>query len=929
MTSLLLIPLSLWLSATAPPIPVPVNDGVWTLSTSGKFEAWIDRRELLVLYHPWEESASGMAAGAECTVALPAEWKGPARLHFYMTDDYDGQAPLFEGDWRGRIALPGHRFKQVWVNDALIWEQDVADAEGTAQPSHFAVPLPASIASGQSFRLAFKLADKTGSGERLPGDLRTIAPIDGIAESDPWRFMTHLYVGDVTITPASMETTEPQPSPLARAVREKAFARRPVFPASDAAVLPVRLQVKGGASEGFPRALRCGVPLPRGLFHSSEIGQLQLTTIDNQPIPCRASPMNLWDDGSVRWAEIHAALDGAATEVVLSRDPALAQPVPNPSPAAVDENEWPVLGPVLTRMPWNGQPPLELSAHIEAEGKSFVPKRASATRTSGPILRETQLSGILDSDSGALGRYTCAISTIEGLPYARVLWRVFADRPGQAKISRMHLDLSVPFSNAAQVCWKKEGPMRSGEIHLRQTATDESQVCGADGAAIEEVSQGAGWIGVTDGQHSVCVQLRHFAEQHPVELTFREGHIEIGTFSRTPESPEYLPHEGEAKRHEIWIGWWERALTSEEFARVAAAFADPPHLMNPDYFCATGAMGRGYPHDDTRFAELTAFMKKTYGVMPESSFNATGIRDWGDLLYNKEKQQWRNGYYDTPQGFAAEYLMTGDEHWFRRLEASARHIADVDICYASKEHPEWIGGIHGYDGADHSTAAPWPPTQRIKGLLAYARIAADRDIREAALGVADSAIRANRAIGASSVRDHAGVLDALVAAYDETRDAKYLEGARRLAHDAMTKIDSRRGCYAEIHGNVSYRGNVPWMVAQLAEPMFEYCEQSGDIEAATAMAGLAESILTENCTRGVLGDVYGYSHNPHFKKNSSYHILIAPTLGYAWDLSGDSEFSRHAQAMYAQTLREDSVNPINNCYWDTPTLLYYLDAWNR
>ena len=224
---------------------------------------------------------------------------------------------------------------------------------------------------------------------------------------------------------------------------------------------------------------------------------------------------------------------------------------------------------------------------------------------------------------------------------------------------------------------------------------------------------------------------------------------------------------------------------------------------------------------------------------------------------------------------------------------------------------------------------PWPPTQRVKGLLAYARITADPDIREAALGVADSAIRASRAIGAISVRDHAGVLDALVAAYDESRDRKYLEGARRLAHDAMTKIDPRRGTYPEIHGNVSYRGNVPWMVAQLAEPMFEYYEASGDLAAAATAAGFAESILSENCTRGVLGDVSGYSHNPHFKKTNNYHILIASTMGYAADLSGDTEFYQQLQAMYNQTIQENSVNPVNNCYWDTPTVLFYLETFNR
>jgi uncharacterized protein YyaL (SSP411 family) len=190
--------------------------------------------------------------------------------------------------------------------------------------------------------------------------------------------------------------------------------------------------------------------------------------------------------------------------------------------------------------------------------------------------------------------------------------------------------------------------------------------------------------------------------------------------------------------------------------------------------------------------------------------------------------------------------------------------------------------------------------------------------------VADYAVRENRAIGAVSVRDHAGILYCLTAAYDETQDPKYLAAARRLAHDVTKRIDPRRGTYIEIHGNMSYAGNVPWMVAQLMEPLADYYRQSGDVDAAITLVGLAEAILAENTTRGVLGDVWGYSHNPHFKKTSGYHVLIAPALMYAYALTDDEAFLQHARAMYEQTIAEQTVNDISNCYWNTQTLLYFL-----
>ena len=99
--------------------------------------------------------------------------------------------------------------------------------------------------------------------------------------------------------------------------------------------------------------------------------------------------------------------------------------------------------------------------------------------------------------------------------------------------------------------------------------------------------------------------------------------------------------------------------------------------------------------------------------------------------------------------------------------------------------------------------------------------------------------------------------------------------------------------------------------------------------AAAAVVGMAESIITENRERGVPGDVYGYSHNPHFKKTSNYHILIAPAVMYAYELTGDPEFLTHARAMYEQTIQEGTVNSIQNCYWNTHTLLYYLNRYGQ
>ncbi|MCA9426745.1 MAG: hypothetical protein KC994_16815, partial [Candidatus Omnitrophica bacterium] len=60
-----------------------------------------------------------------------------------------------------------------------------------------------------------------------------------------------------------------------------------------------------------------------------------------------------------------------------------------------------------------------------------------------------------------------------------------------------------------------------------------------------------------------------------------------------------------------------------------------------------------------------------------------------------------------------------------------------------------------------------------------------------------------------------------------------------------------------------------------------------------------------------------------------YHVLIAPCLFYAYDLTGDESFKEAAQAAWEQTLREETINSVINCFWNTPALLYYLREFER
>jgi hypothetical protein len=940
-----------FLAAEGRPVEIRSDgDSQWRIEAMGNFDGWIDRRNLIVLRHPWEESETGQSVIASCEIAIPQDIVGRARLHFYMADDYDCTQRLLKEDWRGEIRLIGHRFKQVLINGEVVWEADVADAADPPQPTRFSVMLSPQLKAGDRATLGFRLLDKTGSGARLPEDNRSISAQEKevVKDGDPWRFMTNVWVGDIVLTPEEVVTVEPGEPPSHAQVRAVHARRWPVRPTSADATFPVQLDIQGEAPSEISRIIHSGIPLPAGKVRDPK--QVSISSVSGKVLGVQTKPMNQWPDGSIRWLELDALLPAGedGSHVMMEVRSALSEAPQGAvnSPVSVHQGVEGVIlscgaleiavggseGVLMTRM-INGQARVEnMAGLVEIEGRPYKPIIDSIrVLAEGPIRGEVEAVGMLRSGREELGRFEFRASVFAGQPYVRITWRVFNDRPDTPKIGRFDLLCACPMDAEFSTVWGSPDLVTKKGGLLRQLSGNGFEVLDAAGEAAAKGNEAGGWIGLNDGRRSVCVMIRHFHEQYPKALAYKDGNLRVGLFEASESSPFYEPHEGEAKRHEAWIGLWDGGCSAQAMADVARYFAKPPHLFNSDYFCATGGFGQAFPHDGQRFAELTAFRNEHGGTSDQQFFPDTlnGIRHWGDSRHGKE--HWCNGYYDRQQGYASEYLMTGDDLYFQCLEATVLHIIDIDVCHHSAEHPEWLGGIHGLYSTDHSAggaaSAPWNPGQRNRGTFAYWRYTGDPDVREAALGVADSAIRSNRAIGATSVRDHGGVLCSLTAAYDETRELRYLQAATRLVTDALGRIDLRRGCYAEMHGNVDLRGNVPWLAAQLAEPFYDYYRQSGNINAAIAVVGLAESIMTENCIRGVPGDVYGYSSNPHFRKTSDYNVLIAPILMYAYELTEDPEFLLYGRAMYEQTIREGTVNTIENCYWNVPTLLYYLQKF--
>jgi hypothetical protein len=939
-----------------------------------------DRRGLFRIIHPWAPSQAGDFGMVEGQVTIPKAWKPPYRLRFYCADDYmnDDWRPA-PGEWLGGEGFTGHRFKQVLVNDEVVWESDVADAEGPAVQTRFEVDLTPHVEPGAPFRLAFRVIDRVGTDVKLPGDFHYTGNTETAAEKpdDPARFMTHVFWGDALLLRAGAQRRrlaelDRRPSD---AIVEKVHASRwPIQPFGAGCKGPAKLRLEMAdliPRGGFP--VTCGVPIPPGA--AKNLRELSLRDPSGRAVPIQTAVLSSWKDGSLRWVlldfpaprQLAGAKPGAwrldfgpnakgdvrrdqvvslrrSGNVVTVNTGAIGLVLGESRDQLVDRIFFipggktvagPLTGEVVVGQGGSDPSSPSGSPIRQAQGKPGVESRGEVryaprwdsieVTARGPLRATVELKGkLVGRDArGPLGRFVFRLHAYAGQPFVRIFYRIFNDTDATLRIKRFGLSIAAQGEVRSVFAGDSRTLKPGADVIVHQTAGDSFVIRQGD-EAIEQGQRSEGWAAAVTDHAAILMAVRHFWQMYPKALRVGASGIAADLFAESEAQAYYEPVSGEAKRHEILVAFLPLNSAKADAAALVRAFMRPPRLFSSEWFCSSGGLGYAAPHSPTRFAALHDYMVKTYGDVGPTVLSGTlGIRNFPDAAYFAKAGAWRNNYYDVMQGIASEYLIGGDPRWFDRLEDHCLHTIDTDTCHiARKDHPEWLGVLYG--PSDNHSSSWWSAMLRAEGLSSYYRLSGDPDALEAFLGAADFIVREKAGIGSVSVRDHAGAFITLVRAYDETWAPKYLAAARRLAHDAMTRIDARRGCYSERHGNHNYRGNVPWMGAQLSEPMYLYYRYSGDLDAAKAVVGMAESIMVDNTGDEGPGDFYGYSHNPHYKKTSNYDVLIAPVMGYAWELTGDATFRAAMEDAFERTVEQKTVNWVGNCYWNTPTLLYYL-----
>ena len=891
------------------------DDPAWELRTRGQWQARADGRALLAMRHPWVTSTTGDHAQAVRFVETPSTWTGPIYLSFYCSDDYQA---LPETDtapgWLSGEGFVGHRFKQVMVNGTVVWSADVADAIVAQQEAlRYRIALP--VTPGERFMLALLTYDTEASSTLLDGDFHDPGDKDQARENDPSasHFMTHVYWGDIALSTG--DTVVPSGTrPDVEAVRA-VHARRwpvPAFGAGFSGDL-VTLQVSAPAGipkPGFP--LCQGIPLPPARV--DDVGALRLQTATEGAVYAQKTVLRSDPDGALRWIEFDMPVD-AGTE---SRTLAFAKDYAKPRHSAqitdtdagldVEAGISFATGDVerlLSRVR-NGKDSvldwvMPLLRITGAECATMIDTVSVVSE--GPFHVMLAADGLFEHEGTRMASFTVYISAYAGLPNLRLLWRVFNDTEDPLHAEAM--TLRFRFGEAPDA-WRVPGPGEpTATLHARQETEHRCTVNGKD-----ETSEEPFYVAWDGG----CIAPRWFRERYPSAVDAEGNTLDLH-FAAGRETPiVFTP--GEAATHEVWL-----ALGGVDPKQFAATVAQPPVLCNPDYFCATGVLGPARP------AALLPGLAQDLGASAAKDWTALGyhfgIRHFPDTPYIGGLPNWTNDYPSAMLNLWSAWFMTGNRAWYDRAEAVSRHLTDVAVIHSDVPGNAWTGGMHG-PGANH-VPGPWNPILRNNGLGLFAAITASPGAEEAFWGLADFCTRTGAGMDAGSSRHHAAPLDTAAEAWFASGDLAFRDEALRRVQALAKHIDTRRGAWPETHGSRVYRGNVPWMLAQLARPLYWCYTLTGDVTAAQTLVGLAESVAWENVDWNDSGNLANYSHNPRYAPIPQLDTAVLPLLLAGYTLSEDSYLLDTAKAIWSKQLEEPTPENVFGQFWNMPWLLDQLN----
>ncbi len=884
------------------------DDGQWKFVAQGSFTGRLDRRGVYTMSHPSAPAQEGDSGTLWRMVKLAGRRPEATVLRFYRTDDYVGtkkqavyyrdRAAKYVEDYR-----EGVRFKQVLINDRVVWQEDVLGRNGTTPGSRFVdLEISEILQEAREFKLALRVRDAQDTEAPFATDVfwARVQLISGYAEHPP------------AITFPPLPERQPQFRPVAD-------------PPPQSGEVRLRLHNLSRARQEAA-VLRVGLPFPEGAVTKGR--EIAVVDAGGRPSAVQVEPLCRWPDGSVRWAVVDfrstVESEGGRCRLRYGQETA---PVSAGEDVSVAEGDALVLetrelkltipkataggvGPVLRA----GAPlvtgPLRWTAVVQgADGKAAEfeagPPELVKVLRRGPLRATVLLKGwyYAGEQRGPL-RYDLRVEGYGGEPYVR-LYHTLTHESTEGKVAVRRLSVFVPTNQGKMVTFGTEKGHPSAEVvlpaRLEQLSAGEWRLVSAE-QAVEQGKRARGWVAGRGDSGVIAAGVRHFWEMYPKATEATPEGLRVDLWAG--EEPFWCA-QGEAITHELmlWLGGAEESW--EAVAQAFAAFERPVVVTAPaEWHAGIEAWGPIMPRDPVRYPayEAQADELASSRLVERERSGWYGMENFGDTQFKwgwgEALTYWSNTEYDHAHALFLQHLRAEDPEAFELGEQAARHYMDVDLIHYSAKHPDWVGAPH-HHSETHTGDPPSVSHSWLEGMVDYWLLTGDDRAGEMAeLAGKYFARVANRSTYGGGERNAGWNLIGLMGLYRVTRDEALLQAARKKVREVLSYQDPIRGVSSRpIFEQTAYEGGCVFMTGVLMRGLVMYYEETGDESVGWAIARFCDWIDTE--MTAAPGRYY-YKQSPQERHGGGPNLLVLDGVAFAYNFTGSADHRRMALDTYEQ-----------------------------
>lgn len=496
-----------------------------------------------------------------------------------------------------------------------------------------------------------------------------------------------------------------------------------------------------------------GIPLRRGVLHDP--AALVMQTARGEPLPCHATALARWPDGSVRWALIdilHRANGEREVQVGVAVAELIA-PVGASIDVGVQDASYLVdTGALRFALPRDVFAPfsqlrstrdaasLTASAELRVEAGDGRPLQPCLERldieTAGPLRLTFAGGGVLRGAPGSPDcRFAVRLSSFAGSALLRLDFTVHNPRAARHRhglwdlgdpgsILLRSLSIGVRPSAPGALSWRAlpSGPLQradSAHVEIFQASSGGEQWASRnhrdrtggvplpfrgcrirDGARVTAVDRASPTLLWHASDGCLGVARTGFWQEFPSALEGTADELRVGLFPAQADAPFELQG-GERKTFTVFF-----CIGAEADADLAWVHDRSVVTLPPEYVAASGAVAHLVPACDDPHADYRRLVAEALDG-PHSFFakreaiDEYGWRNFGDTWADHEQQYYSgerplishyNNQYDLVHGFLLHFAASGDRRWFDLAAALARHVVDIDLYHTAADKPAYNGG---------------------------------------------------------------------------------------------------------------------------------------------------------------------------------------------------------------------------------------------